>query len=611
MDSFDLHSEGFVPRLNKLSDTCFTVPGICCWHTKRKISGKWVKCRKPINEPDSNTADNIIIDLRDILSQPRTETNEEECIHHLQRLAPLLLCVRDHRLHAAETILQYWKSEIKTQNGRLTRRTHDLDNELRPDSSVQLATTQLGDTIEKLQSPSEAKLKSDKEIQPEEYHGSIQSTYEERITIIMEELARHLDSSNTGLQLLGELGDLIGCPQKQILSKIMKPASPSMSKASPGLGQVQNPSLPVTPRKRVVFSAREESPATPGSQSSSANSTVSAVWSTPRQFDSPVSNISTPENIASAAKVSQESPQKTSDARNRASSPTPISKRSRTWPKVPNEDDPPPSPTPSVRQTNARPTGSKNGHVETQVFKPMRKKYTHPQAVKEVKKLIERKIIPKEKEKGIVYIFRRPDCVLIKIGYTKEETIQKRMKGFERLCGYVPIVIHQESTEHAKKVEALVHRHLHKQRRQETLIYGACNEGKGCTVHHKEWFVVSDELAKSTVEAWVSWMNQKPYDANGCLKPVWTEHVKLFNWNWRDGMWTEWTSMTIPNDIGKVVKEVLDVDIKIEDEEDSYKKYFEEEHSEEQRAEEEHAEEKYSEEKHTIVTVAEIKLDDD
>ncbi|KIN03866.1 hypothetical protein OIDMADRAFT_177952 [Oidiodendron maius Zn] len=536
--------------------------------------------------------------------------NKEACSHNLERLAPLLLCVKSHRRGAAETIRQYWDSEIDEhlQTGKLTRQTHDLDNELRPDPSVQPATTQLGDTMKKLQSPSEAKLKSDKEIQPEEYHGSIQSKYEERIAIIMEELARHLDSSKTGLQLLGELGDLIGCPQKQILSKIMKPTSPNMSKASSGLGQVQNPSLPVTPRKRVVFSAREESPATPGSQSSSASSTISAVWSTPRQFDSPVSNISTPENIASAAKVSQESPQKTSDARNLASSPTPLSKRSLTWPKVPNEDDPPPSPTPPVRRTNARPTGSKNGHVETQVFKPMAKTYTHPQAVKEVKKLIERKIIPNEKEKGIVYIFRRPDCVLIKIGYTTEETIQKRMKGFKRLCGYVPIVIHQVSTEHAMKVESLVHRHLHKQRRKETLIYGACNEGKGCTVHHKEWFVVSDELAKSTVEAWVSWMNQKPYDANGCLKPVWTEHVKLYNWNWRDGMWTEWTSITIPNDIGKVVKEVLDVAIKTEDEEDSYKN---EEHSEEQRAEEEHAEGKYSEEKHTIVTVAEVKLDDD
>jgi hypothetical protein len=86
-------------------------------------------------------------------------------------------------------------------------------------------------------------------------------------------------------------------------------------------------------------------------------------------------------------------------------------------------------------------------------------------------------------------------------------------------------IVFEEATEHAKKVEFLVHRHLHKYRRREILISGACNGGKGCRHVHKEWFDVSSDLASFVVNAWVRWMSNVPYDEIGYLKPIWIEQV--------------------------------------------------------------------------------------
>jgi hypothetical protein len=140
------------------------------------------------------------------------------------------------------------------------------------------------------------------------------------------------------------------------------------------------------------------------------------------------------------------------------------------------------------------------------------------------------------------------------------------MDSIKKVCRYDPEIVFEEATEHANKVEFLVHRHLHKHRRREILISGACNSGKGCRHVHTEWFDVSSDLASFVVSAWVRWMSNSPYNENGYLKPIWIEQVKFFNWNWRSNIWNEWTNSTVSEDKRRAVTEVLITSIKNEDE---------------------------------------------
>ena len=531
-----------------------------------------VECSNKILKADSNTAGTIIINLRDILRQPRTETNEKEYSDNLRRLAPLLLCARPHRPLHAETIVQYWDSEIEEHlaDSGLSGHGSALPNAFRLDSKASLAAP-LYDAIGE-RSPSEGKFPLDKEVKLEDDSGSIRIKDEDGIAKIMEELGGYLDFSKNGSQLLGELGNLLGYSQGQFLTKSMKLVSPGISKLSTKLGGDQNLRLPTTPVKREGTPARGESPAIPGSQSSIGSSTVSDVWDTPRGSGSPASNNSTPDSRPPAAKVQLAPPARARDVRNDYPEPTPMKTRSRTWPKAPFElDDSPAPPTPTPSQKRAPLKAGTTGPAETRVFTLMATKYSHEKGTKRVKNSIERSLLLEESKTGFVYVFRRPNCAYVKIGYTAQSTVEKRMKGFERNCGYDPQLVYEVATENAKKVEVLVHGHLHKQRRRETLIYGACNDGKGCRTYHKEWFAVSDELAKSTVKAWADWMSQKPYDGDGHLASVWIEQVNRFNWNPREGAWREWTSIKIFKEIDRGLSKSEDKEYS--DAKDSSKKY--------------------------------------
>jgi hypothetical protein len=128
------------------------------------------------------------------------------------------------------------------------------------------------------------------------------------------------------------------------------------------------------------------------------------------------------------------------------------------------------------------------------LFEKLSTTFTHPQATAEIRKIIEKQLGERETESGIVYVYRRPDCELLKISFTGGATTKPRMDSIKKVCRYDPEIVFEEATEHAKKVEFLVHRHLHKHRRREILISGACNGGKGCRHVHKEWFDVSMTL---------------------------------------------------------------------------------------------------------------------
>jgi hypothetical protein len=106
-----LHSEGFIPSLSEIH-SFFIAPRVCCWHRSGPRGGQLVRCSKGISEADADAAGAIINNLRDVQSQSTSETHENEYIYNLQQLAPLLLCRGTHRSIYAETISQYWDSQL-------------------------------------------------------------------------------------------------------------------------------------------------------------------------------------------------------------------------------------------------------------------------------------------------------------------------------------------------------------------------------------------------------------------------------------------------------------------------------------------------------------------
>lgn len=270
--------------------------------------------------------------------------------------------------------------------------------------------------------------------------GSTSTSDATRIATIMGELARCLDSSKTGLKLLGDLGELIGCPEDQFLTESMGPDFPGISEASPDLKEAQNPIPPVTPVKQKGNRRRGHSPTTPGSQSSTGSSTASLVWSTPARSGSPVSNFSTPDTSTPArrafpVKISFASPLGKGDVRvrNDSPSPAPVPKRSLTWPKVHTEllDDSSVS-----SRTRARPRADLDHLAEPPLFEKLSTTFTHPQATAEIRKIIEKQLGERETESGIVYVYRRPDCELLKIGFTGGATTKPRMDSIKKACRY-------------------------------------------------------------------------------------------------------------------------------------------------------------------------------
>jgi len=187
------------------------------------------------------------------------------------------------------------------------------------------------------------------------------------------------------------------------------------------------------------------------------------------------------------------------------------------------------------------------------------------EAAQHVMEKIKQRISKAETASGFVYGFRRPGCDLIKIGMTTK-TVAERLRAIGTQCNYTPTVVFRVATNHAMKVEHLVHRQFYRQNRRECLVNDLCNNGSGCPSKHREWFEgVSDTYAETVVRAWVSWINLEPYDMDGYLKRAWVFQTKIFDLSASGDIWMRWTKITLVKEVKKEVKdEALDAAIKTE-----------------------------------------------
>ena len=130
----------------------------------------------------------------------------------------------------------------------------------------------------------------------------------------------------------------------------------------------------------------------------------------------------------------------------------------------------------------------------------------------------------KDKQRGYVYIFRDPARPnLLKIGKTDLE-VSKRRENIERRCRITLETVYQEGEgmdllplRNCQRAEQLVHKELANYNRRH--LCPTCKE------RHKEWFAVSEDLAKKTIQRWVTFIRKQPYDENGVLHDFWQERL--------------------------------------------------------------------------------------
>jgi hypothetical protein len=130
-------------------------------------------------------------------------------------------------------------------------------------------------------------------------------------------------------------------------------------------------------------------------------------------------------------------------------------------------------------------------------------------------------LTPKD-QVGIIYVLRdprRPDKGY-KIGCCRRADYQKRIAEHRERCDFEPKVVHTvHDVENAFRTEQLILLDL-----KDRQVDVTCN-GRRPTQHsskHIEWFQVTEEVAKETVEKWTRFMrDQQPYDKRRELGPSW------------------------------------------------------------------------------------------
>lgn len=540
------HSEWFVPGLQDLIDPQKGSVRRCVWHkairTLESDGAQLVKCSYPIAEQDAKKADQLLKDLRNVLD------NGTRCLKIFQELSSLLLCRNVHRSSNSESISNFWVAELKTRSPAREASKQDLKP---PSLQPSVHRILVSEVLEQLKIAVGQRTKCHGRGKSfDDCENWINKSNGERIVAISRELAEDWSLSSKVLKLLEELSKLVMCRrwhQDQSPSKLEDWTAvikaKEASRETPQANKTTN--SPHTPTRR---SSRYSPVETPETQTSS-------LWTSPRRSRSlestattPSSNLSWGRTIIHLPLNGELSRSSNADLRREEScvSPTPISSRTR-----------------SMTQGANR---SAALVCDSRAFEPFSTVKSSLKAATYVMEKIAEKISPAEFPAGFVYGFRRPGCDLIKIG-TTTTTVAQRMRGIGTQCKYTPIVVFQIFTQHAMKVEHLVHRQLYKHNRRECLVNDHCNNGAGCTSRHKEWFEgVSDKDAEAIVRAWVSWIDLEPYDEKGHLKHVWVARTKLFDLTAAGDTWMRWTKITLVSAMREEIKEeAIDAAIKAEE----------------------------------------------
>ncbi|OCK85997.1 hypothetical protein K432DRAFT_468096 [Lepidopterella palustris CBS 459.81] len=133
-------------------------------------------------------------------------------------------------------------------------------------------------------------------------------------------------------------------------------------------------------------------------------------------------------------------------------------------------------------------------------------------------------------KRGYIYIFRDPRRPhLLKIGKTDREISQRR-EEIERSCQITLETVYKDGDgdnelpfHHSERAEKLIQQELAYYRA--TYECDVCRTGIDRKKTHKEWFKVSEDLAKQIVQRWVSFIRKGPYNEKGKLLSLWESRL--------------------------------------------------------------------------------------
>ncbi|KAH7381233.1 hypothetical protein DE146DRAFT_636983 [Phaeosphaeria sp. MPI-PUGE-AT-0046c] len=122
-------------------------------------------------------------------------------------------------------------------------------------------------------------------------------------------------------------------------------------------------------------------------------------------------------------------------------------------------------------------------------------------------------VYTKKPREASVYLLRSPDLPgLVKVGMTG--SIANRKTQFKSRCGQIMDTIDNVDLLHGvERIEALVKLDL-----RDLNEPWQCQK---CGREHQEWFRIDEEQAKRILQMWVDWLEQKPYEVDGSIKPLW------------------------------------------------------------------------------------------
>jgi T5orf172 domain len=192
---------------------------------------------------------------------------------------------------------------------------------------------------------------------------------------------------------------------------------------------------------------------------------------------------------------------------------------------------------------------TRNEYVETTATPPEPKT---PRAIDDkLRKIIKTDLPSMGQEQGTVYIFRDKDprrSNLLKIGMTRRE-MTDRQTGVQRECNIVLEYVYDTlPLSNYGRAEKLA---------QEELAYFRrpymCSK-PNCVRNHREWFEVSEDLAKRTVKRWTDFMRQNPYGEDRKLKKKWIDKINKMGrpeenegMNDHDLRWRRWKFVEPPS----------------------------------------------------------------
>ena len=159
---------------------------------------------------------------------------------------------------------------------------------------------------------------------------------------------------------------------------------------------------------------------------------------------------------------------------------------------------------------------SPEGNITLKKIMPWQlpKKYTgttlQEHLQQEIQEPIKRTVQAGRRHHGRIYMYWvQGSFGLVKIGFTTR-TVDKRLKEWRSQCKRTPHSInlsrdYRDTLPLVRRLEYLIHTELRDKRVREPVC-------SGCRKPHKEWFVVSNELAKQVTQKWCDWMQQCPYE---------------------------------------------------------------------------------------------------